>query len=171
MSGLARRKPVSVRARALAEARRWIGTPFCHRASCLGAGTDCLGLVRGIWRALYGAEPQAVPVYDRDLSTGAFDGALLAGAQAHCREIDKAAARPGDLLLFAVEPGGAARHCAIKSQSGKSQSGRIIHAYWHRSVCETALTPWWRRRAVAAFAFPDLPEAERLEEMIWPSLS
>ena len=34
----------------VARARAWIGTPYRHRASCRGAGADCLGLVRGVWR-------------------------------------------------------------------------------------------------------------------------
>ena len=39
--------------RAIVEiARSWIGTPYEHQASCAGAGADCLGLLRGIWRAL-----------------------------------------------------------------------------------------------------------------------
>ena len=40
-------------------ARAWLGTPYRHRASTPGAGCDCLGLVRGVWRTLYGAEPGA----------------------------------------------------------------------------------------------------------------
>ena len=166
MSGFRRTKPVSTRARVLMEARRWIGTPFRHQASRLGAGCDCLGLLRGIWRTLHGSEPQAIPAYGRDLSSGAHDGELLAAARDHFREIDKQAARPGDVLLFAVEPGGGTRHCAVLSQRG-----RIIHAYWHRSVCETALTPWWRRRLIAAFAFPDPLEADPIEEVTWLNLS
>ncbi|NCO16648.1 MAG: peptidase, partial [Alphaproteobacteria bacterium] len=47
-------------ARIVAEARRWIGTPYVHQSSARGAGTDCLGLLRGVWRALYGVEPEAV---------------------------------------------------------------------------------------------------------------
>ena len=43
------------------EARTWLGTPYLHQASVRGAGCDCLGLVRGVWRALYGREPEAVP--------------------------------------------------------------------------------------------------------------
>jgi NlpC/P60 family putative phage cell wall peptidase len=34
-----------------AEARAWIGTPDRHQASLKGMGCDCLGLVRGVWRA------------------------------------------------------------------------------------------------------------------------
>ena len=51
------------RAAIIAEARGWIGTPYCHQASLKGAGCDCLGLIRGVWRALYGAEPEAPGPY------------------------------------------------------------------------------------------------------------
>ena len=50
----------------VAEARSWIGTPYQHQASLKGVGCDCLGLVRGVWRALYGEEPEHVPAYSRD---------------------------------------------------------------------------------------------------------
>jgi NlpC/P60 family putative phage cell wall peptidase len=39
----------------LEEARSWIGTPYQHQASLKGVGCDCIGLVRGVWRAVYGA--------------------------------------------------------------------------------------------------------------------
>ena len=45
----------------VAEARRWIGTPYVHQASSFQAGCDCLGLIRGVWRHLYGAEPERLP--------------------------------------------------------------------------------------------------------------
>ncbi len=38
--------------RVVAIARDWIGTPYVHQASAQGAGCDCLGLLRGVWRAL-----------------------------------------------------------------------------------------------------------------------
>jgi cell wall-associated NlpC family hydrolase len=49
------------RAAIVAEARSWIGTPYRHQASLKGVGTDCLGLLRGVWRGVIGAEPEAVP--------------------------------------------------------------------------------------------------------------
>ena len=52
-------------------ARAWIGTPYLHQASLQGAGTDCLGLLRGIWRDCLGAEPVAVPAYTADWSKAA----------------------------------------------------------------------------------------------------
>ena len=42
--------------RAVEIARAWIGTPYVHQGSACRAGADCLGLVRGVWRGLYGAE-------------------------------------------------------------------------------------------------------------------
>ena len=45
----------------VAHARAWIGTPYHHQASRIGVGTDCLGLVRGVCRELYGREPRRCP--------------------------------------------------------------------------------------------------------------
>ena len=73
------------RAAVVAEARRWVGTPYRHQASVRGAGADCLGLVRGVWRALRGAEPVAVPPYGPDWAEAGRDEALwraLAGVMA-----------------------------------------------------------------------------------------
>ncbi|MEM7499097.1 MAG: peptidase, partial [Pseudomonadota bacterium] len=50
----------------LAAARGWLGTPYRHQASCRGVGADCLGLVRGVWREVLGAEPGPVPAYTPD---------------------------------------------------------------------------------------------------------
>jgi NlpC/P60 family putative phage cell wall peptidase len=147
------------RARIVREARRWIGTPYRHQASCRGAGCDCLGLVRGIWRALYGAEPERLPPYTPDWAEVAGRETLRDAAMRHLIEIDRTASRPGDVLLFRPDLNGPAKHCAILSKPD-----RIIHAYWGRAVAETALSRWWRRRQVAAFAFPerDVGEGEDL---------
>ena len=130
------------------EARRWIGTPYRHRASCCGAGADCLGLVRGVWRALLGAEPETLPPYSPHWQ--GEQACLVDGMARHFHRIDPEHRRPGDVLVFRPVPGGAARHCAILSGPD-----RIIHAYWGRSVAETAFLPWWRRRVCAAFRFPE----------------
>jgi cell wall-associated NlpC family hydrolase len=42
------------------------GTPYVHQASARGAGTDCLGLLRGEWREVLGREPEHVPAYSMD---------------------------------------------------------------------------------------------------------
>ncbi|MEQ9315141.1 MAG: NlpC/P60 family protein [Henriciella sp.] len=141
------------RADIVGAARGWIGTPYQHQASRKGAGTDCLGLVRGVWRELVGEEPQDVPAYTPDWADFAGGDTLLEAARQHMAEIAIGAAQQGDVLLFRMGLGCPAKHCAIMSGQG-----RIIHAYWGRSVCESRLVPWWSRRIVAAFSFPGLED-------------
>ena len=50
----------------IAAARGWLGTPYHDQASVKGVGCDCLGLVRGVWRELFGPEPLPLPPYSRD---------------------------------------------------------------------------------------------------------
>ena len=49
----------------IAAARRWLGTPYRHQASTMGAGCDCLGLIRGVWREVLGPEPELPPAYSQ----------------------------------------------------------------------------------------------------------
>jgi NlpC/P60 family putative phage cell wall peptidase len=145
------------RAEIVAEARRWLGTPYRHQASVMGAGTDCLGLVRGVWRTVVGAEPEKTPADTPDWAEALGEETLLSAARRHCSEIAIGAAREGDVLLFRMALGSPAKHAAIVS-GGVSGSDRIIHAYWGRAVCETRLVPWWRRRIAAAFEFPGVED-------------
>ena len=131
----------------LGEARDWIGTPYRHQASAKGAGCDCLGLVRGVWRALYGAEPQAAPPYTPDWAEQGEE-TLLAAARCYLRETNGAA--PGDVLLFRMDASAPAKHAAILDEDE-----RMIHAYWGRAVVRSRFAPWWRARLAGAFSFPD----------------
>lgn len=137
----------------LYEARTWIGTPYCHQASRKGAGCDCLGLVRGVWRELYGREPLPVPPYTANwVETSAIDS-LLNAARNCLSEIPKNDAQPGDILLFRMRAQAPCKHIAILS--GPTT---MIHAYSGRTVTETHLVPYWARRLAYAFAFPTLSE-------------
>ncbi|HRH19451.1 MAG TPA: NlpC/P60 family protein [Brevundimonas sp.] len=143
----------ALRERALAEAMSWIGTPYQHQASAKGLGCDCLGLVRGVWRTLYGSEPQAVPPYRADWAEVSGQERLLAAARRWLVQVPTERARPGDVVLFRMAPEAAIKHCALISHTGPP--GRIVHAYWGRAVTESWLGDWWRSRLVAAFAFPE----------------
>lgn len=143
----------AVRDAALAEALDWIGTPYQHQASVKGSGCDCLGLVRGIWRSLYGAEPEAVAPYRADWAETGGDERLLEAARRWLVEVPLEDARPGDVMLFRMTPQAAVKHCAVLS--GVGPTSRIVHAYWGRAVVESWLSEWWRARLVAAFAFPE----------------
>ena len=133
----------------LHETRLWLGTPYRHQASALHAGCDCLGLVRGVYRALHGAEPEPPPPYRPDWAETGGREPLLEAFHRWLTPVDTPI--PGDVLVFRMAPGAVAKHCAI--QSGPD---RMIHAYWGRACVESVLGRWWRERLVAAFRFPPL---------------
>jgi NlpC/P60 family putative phage cell wall peptidase len=133
----------------VAEARAWIGTPYRHQASQQGVGCDCLGLVRGVWRAVCGAEPEQVPPYTPDWAEASRREALANAASRHMTEIDCASFRPGDVLLFRWRQNLAAKHAAIATTLD-----RMVHAHGGACVAEIAIAPWWRRRLAYAFRFP-----------------
>lgn len=148
MTGALTGSTMAAREHAVAEARDWLGTPYRHQASSKGAGCDCLGLVRGIWLALYGAEPEPVPPYSRDWAERGGEEALWRAALRHLEPVE-GAFLPGQVLLFRMRPGALAKHLGLLSEPA-----RFIHAYSGRGVVESALTPVWRARIVARFAFP-----------------
>lgn len=131
------------------EARRWIGTPFRHRASVCGAGCDCLGLVLGLRRALGHADPVSIPAYAADWGATAGDEALWQ-ALSRCLKAAGPVAMPGDVLLFRLRRGAAAGHLGIQSQTGAEP--RFIHAYSGHGVVESPLGTPWERRVVARFS-------------------
>jgi len=137
------------RARIVAEVRQWIGTPYRHQASLAGVGCDCLGLIRGVWRALYGAEPESTPAYAPDWAEATAAEALAEAARRHMTEIDTTAFAPGDLLLFRWRTGLPAKHAAIATACDL-----MAHAHDGAAVAEVAIAPWWRRRLAYAFRFP-----------------
>ncbi len=136
------------RAAIVAEAKAWLGTPYHHQASVKGVGCDCLGLIRGVRRAFFGADPEPIPAYSGDWSEASGDEAMLNAAQRHFEEIDIAAAGPSDILLFRWKPHLPAKHAGILIGAT-----RMIHAYERVGVVAMTLTPWWRKRVAAAFAF------------------
>jgi len=145
-----------VRAAALALARRWLGTPYCHQASCRGAGADCLGLLRGVWREVYGAEPEAPPPYTPDWGETGGDEALLAAARRWLTPLSPERAAPGDILLFRMRAAGPAKHVGLLASPGLDP-GRLLHAYSGHGVCETHLTRAWRLRLAGVFRLPAHP--------------
>lgn len=140
------------RNRIVGEARSWIGTPYRHQASCRGAGCDCLGLVRGVWRAIYGAEPEAMPAYAPDWAEAGGRERLAEAARRHMIETARERAEPGDLLLFRWRTYLPAKHAAILVASD-----RMVHAHDGAAVAEVHLVPFWRRRIAFCFRFPPLP--------------
>jgi len=134
-------------------ARGWLGTPYRHQCSVKGAGTDCLGLLRGVWRDVIGPEPEDVPNYSRDWSEPQGDEALWRAALRHLTPKPVGDEAPGDVLLFRMRDRGVAKHLGIAGDIGARPT--FIHAYSGHAVVESPLSQPWRRRIVARFAFPE----------------
>ena len=134
----------------VAIARAWIGTPYRHQGATRSIGCDCLGLVRGVWRDLYGAEPEEPGPYGMDWAERSGEERLLGAAHRHFGPaIDGKLMLSGDLLLFRWQAGMAAKHAGILSGPG-----HFIHAYEQAGVIESALVPGWKRRIAGVFRFP-----------------
>ncbi|WP_428525997.1 NlpC/P60 family protein [Roseibium sp.] len=123
-------------------ARSWIGTPYHHQASLKGIGCDCLGLVRGVWRELYGQEPETPPAYFPDWGQVSEDETLLAAAKRHFAPVSIDALEPGHVVIFRMRPKAIAKHCGIVSDEG-----RMIHALEGTGVCEVSNKHWLRKIA------------------------
>ncbi len=134
--------------RVIAAAREWLGTPYRHQGSTLGAGCDCLGLLRGVWRRLYGDEPLAVPPYGRSLR-GEADGELLSEMAERLLVREAQPLVGGQVVLFRLGRMLPARHCGILVSPS-----RFIHAQERLGVVEANLTEGWQRRIAGLFAFP-----------------
>lgn len=132
------------------EARRWIGTPYLHRASLRGVGCDCLGLVRGVWRAFYGPEPETPPDYSPDWAEATGEERLYAAGLRHLVPVAVEAFSPGDVLLFRWRDGLPAKHLGIASSDAT-----MVHAHDGASVTETSFGIW-RPRLAYAFRFPEI---------------
>ncbi|MBX3477202.1 MAG: peptidase P60 [Brevundimonas sp.] len=141
-------------------ARGWLGTPYRHQASARGVGADCLGLVRGVWREVMGAEPETPPPYRPDWAEVGGEEQMLEAARRWLKPRPLGAAAPGDVAMFRMSEGSPVKHCAVISEVGGPE-WRMIHAYWGRAVVESWMGPWWHRRLAAVFAWPERPDEEQ----------
>ncbi|WP_017999761.1 NlpC/P60 family protein [Paracoccus sp. N5] len=133
-------------------ARAWIGTPYVHQCSAKGVGTDCLGLVRGVWRELCGPEPEKMPAYTPDWGEAGGIELLLGGAGRLLRPAPDE--QPGDVLIFRMRVGAVAKHMGILAETGAAPS--FVHAYDRHGVVESPLSAPWRARIAGRFRFPPL---------------
>ncbi|WP_306006226.1 peptidase [Aquicoccus porphyridii] len=133
-------------------ARGWIGTPYRHQAAMRGAGCDCLGLLRGVWREVLGAEPEPVPAYSMDWAEPQGDERLWQAARRHLLEVAPSDEVLGDVILFRMRAGAVAKHLGLAARVGPDAT--FIHSYAGHGVVESPLSTPWRRRIAARFRFP-----------------
>lgn len=133
--------------RVVAEAREWIGTPYRHQHATKGAGCDCLGLLRGVYRAVVGPEPETPPPYSPSWGEAGDREFMLEAAGRHLAPVASGDWQPGDVLVFRMRRSMIAKHCGILSDTE-----RFIHAdAVSRKVHETHLTDKWRSRVAGVF--------------------
>jgi NlpC/P60 family putative phage cell wall peptidase len=144
---------MNLQARVIEEAQSWIGTPYRHQASLKSVGCDCLGLVRGVWRGIYGGEPEALKPYSADWAESGGADALIDAARRHFNEKPKTEMASGDVILFRWKPQHAAKHAGILVSEQT-----FIHAYEGHAVMISALVPQWRSRIAGAFTFKPIKD-------------
>jgi len=145
-----------ISAQIVREAKEWIGTPYLHQCSVKGAGTDCLGLIRGVWRKVYGQEPSVIPAYTSDWSEPSQDETLLRAAHEFLNpvvDVSVMNATESSVLVFRMNAKSVAKHLGILTRSG--QAATFVHAYSGHGVVESPLSPPWARRVAGLFEFPE----------------
>jgi NlpC/P60 family putative phage cell wall peptidase len=129
-------------------ARAWIGTPYRHQAATLRAGCDCLGLLRGVWRSVYGDEPAVLPNYRADWRDTRHADELLALAERLLVRTDDQL-QAGQVVLFQLGRTALPKHCGILVDGT-----RFVHAQEGLGVVEANLTDGWRKRIARLYDFP-----------------
>ena len=131
------------------EAREWIGTPYKHQHSKKGLGTDCLGLLIGVYSKLFGKPEEVIPPYSPGWDEVSKREDMLNAGARYLEQRDGVEYQPGDVLVFRMREGMVAKHCAIVSEPL-----RMIHAYQDLSVTEVHIVPYWKSRIAGVFKFP-----------------
>lgn len=131
-------------------ARAWLGTPYVHQASAKGAGCDCLGLVRGVWRECVGLEPQSTPNYSPDWGEVGSREPILQVANQYFLPVELDSEQAGLLLLFRWNNKSIVKHMGISTSPDT-----FIHAYEKSGVVESPLNGIWHARLAYKFKFPD----------------
>lgn len=144
---------MTLRERLIQEALTWEDTPYHHHAALKGVGCDCVGLIRGVAKAvgLVAYEPQYYsPQWGQHNDDERLLGAL---EELGCLRRDPELALPGDCLLFQF--GKTCSHAALLVSSAPL---RIIHASLkdgrvvHQTITRT-LQLRWRH----AYVLPGVP--------------
>jgi len=86
------------RARLLAEAETWIGTPYHHMGRVRGAGVDCLTFLVEVYEAAGLVEHQEIPFYRPDFMLHQSAETYLEALLAHGRLVETP--EPGDVAIF-----------------------------------------------------------------------
>ena len=138
------------RAAVVAEARRWIDTPYQHQARLRGIGVDCAGLVIGVAREL----GIVAPDFDVQGYARQPDGSSLRQwCDQSMARIEQHAMQPGDVVVVAFDA--APGHLGILGDYAPGGHS-IIHALGITTgrVIETRLMFTRSMRFIRAYQMP-----------------
>jgi NlpC/P60 family putative phage cell wall peptidase len=145
---------MTTRADVIAEARRWMGTPFQHQGRTRGLGCDCRGLVGGVAVALGLVPPTWWADFDQRFGgypTQPPPGMMARACDAFMVPTDDP--QPGDVVIiaFASDP----QHMGILADYAHGGLS-LIHAiaYGSAGVREHRLSPTWRALVTRAYILP-----------------
>lgn len=113
------------RARVVAIAREWIGTPFHDHAEIKGAGCDCATFLKCAFTEAGLVAPFKLDHYSPQFFLHQKEERYIGWVTRFGREIDQSEARPGDIVLYRV--GLCFAHGALIVDPGWP---RIIHAHY-----------------------------------------
>ena len=114
----------SQRAAVVVEARSWRGTKYHHAADIKGAGVDCAMILVRVYVDLGLVAPFDPRPYTRDWMMHRSEERYLGFLLERARIVERAEAKPGDVVLFRV--GRCFAHGGIISDINPM---RLIHAY------------------------------------------
>ena len=130
-----------MRDKIVAEARRWLGTPYRHQGHTLGVACDCVNLVHETMIAVGLVPRTQLPAYARRP-----DGTLKSMVDKYLVRTPIIEVLPGDVLLFA-HPRLGPSHMGILSAPNT-----LIHAYAvNKCVVEHTLDSKWTQWIVGAY--------------------
>lgn len=137
----------TLRLRIIAESITWTGTPYHPLASLKGIGTDCIGYIIGIAKAV-GVLDQAYapPTYSPQWHLHNTRELLREGIE-DCGGRVTAHPEPADILLFHFAL--TASHAAILLPENF-----LIHAVLNKRVLRQRYTSAWRMHYAGAYTFP-----------------
>lgn len=87
------------RAEVVAQAMRWLGTPYHHHARVLGAGVDCAQLPAAVFHDA-GIIPEIHPEYASQWMKHRDEEAYLSWITDYAHEIPRETLGPGDLVVW-----------------------------------------------------------------------
>ncbi len=97
------------RAAVVAEARKWLGTPYHHAARVRGAGCDCMTLLLETFSAVGLVSGVELPEYTKDWNLHRSAEIYLDGLFPHAARVDEP--KTGDIAMYRF--GRAVSHAAL----------------------------------------------------------